>query len=254
MGIQKISGNKMKDSVIVANNSNNSERKFYSSKADSFFLKHNIPMWLVILSFIFSLIAICGLLIAKDVIIHKESIVLTFIGILATFVVVSNYVQIKEIKNSHEEFRKEYEELKIEYNYYKNKLMSQDEYVTYFAEGCKILSSQTTPHEKQSYDSHITAVFNGLRALENFLKCLFFDSSLGIKRAISYLEKSVKQGNPNFEIITINPHHIKTTFELLQESKCPYFSSEDKENLKAIAKKWETIFCDKYDKQGGEKR
>lgn len=84
-------------------NNNKSE----ASKADSYLTKHNIPMWLIIFSLICSFIAICGLFISKDVIIHKESIVLTFIGILATFVVVSNYVQIKEIKDSHEEFRKE---------------------------------------------------------------------------------------------------------------------------------------------------
>lgn len=58
--------------------------------------------WVSGFSFLFSIIAVCGVFIYEDVVIAKESIVLIFIGILATFVVVGNYAQAKETERKTE--------------------------------------------------------------------------------------------------------------------------------------------------------
>jgi hypothetical protein len=65
--------------------------------------------WVSGASFLFSIIAICGAFVFKNTVIVDESIVLIFVGIVATFVVVGNYAQVKDIENK---FNKETEGIK----------------------------------------------------------------------------------------------------------------------------------------------
>ncbi|MDR1221973.1 MAG: hypothetical protein LBL07_03720 [Tannerella sp.] len=55
--------------------------------------------WISGASFLFSVIAVCGAFVYKDTVIVDESIVLILVGMLATFVVVGNYVQVKDAKD-----------------------------------------------------------------------------------------------------------------------------------------------------------
>jgi hypothetical protein len=70
--------------------------KWFASKKEKYF---TIFYWVSGFSFLLSIIAICGAFICKNTVIVEESIVLTFVGILATFVVVSNYSQVHSIEN-----------------------------------------------------------------------------------------------------------------------------------------------------------
>jgi hypothetical protein len=54
--------------------------------------------WVSGFSCLFSIVAICGVFVCKNTIVEKESIVLTFIGILATFMVISNYIQVNAMQ------------------------------------------------------------------------------------------------------------------------------------------------------------
>jgi len=57
--------------------------------------KSTIFYWISGFAFLFSIIALCGVFVNDRLIIRDESIVLVFIGILVTFIVVSNYMQTK---------------------------------------------------------------------------------------------------------------------------------------------------------------
>ncbi|MDR1340134.1 MAG: hypothetical protein LBK58_08800 [Prevotellaceae bacterium] len=61
--------------------------------------------WVSGFSFLLSIIAICGAFVFKNTVIVEESIVLISVGILATFVVVSQYIQVKEVKDEIAEVR-----------------------------------------------------------------------------------------------------------------------------------------------------
>lgn len=61
-----------------------------------------IFFWVSVASALISIIALCGAFVYKDTVINEESIVLITVGILATFVVVSNYMQVLEIKREFE--------------------------------------------------------------------------------------------------------------------------------------------------------
>lgn len=58
--------------------------------------------WISGFSLLISIVAFCGAYIFKDLVVEKESIVLIFIGILATFIVVGNYAQVKDIQRGFE--------------------------------------------------------------------------------------------------------------------------------------------------------
>jgi hypothetical protein len=55
--------------------------------------------WVSGFSLLISIFALCGAWLYKDLVINNMSIVLGFIGVLATFIVVGNYLQVIEIKN-----------------------------------------------------------------------------------------------------------------------------------------------------------
>jgi hypothetical protein len=65
--------------------------------------------WVSGFSFLFSIIAICGAFVCKNTVIADESIVLLFVGILATIVVVSNYMQVSNIERKVDGFSKSME-------------------------------------------------------------------------------------------------------------------------------------------------
>jgi len=69
-----------------------------------------IFFWVSGFSALFSIVALCGSFIYKDTVILNESIVLIFVGILATFVVVSNYIQVNSIEKKFDEKIKEVDE------------------------------------------------------------------------------------------------------------------------------------------------
>jgi len=83
---------KMKKTVENSQDENKKSEKIYT-----------IFFWVSGFSALLSVIAICGIFISKNVVIVNESIVLIFVGILATFVVVSNYAQVKDIERKFEE-------------------------------------------------------------------------------------------------------------------------------------------------------
>ena len=64
-------------------------------------------------SLLISIIALCGVFVFKGVVVEKESIVLVFVGILATFIVVGNYAQVKSIE---QDFSQKVGELKHEFS------------------------------------------------------------------------------------------------------------------------------------------
>jgi hypothetical protein len=61
-----------------------------------------IFFWLSGFSFLFSIIAVCGAFVHKNTVLENESIVLILVGILATFIVVGNYMQVKDIEGKFE--------------------------------------------------------------------------------------------------------------------------------------------------------
>ena len=73
--------------------------------------KKNVAIWVSFISVFLSIVAICSAFVFKDVVIVRESIVLVFIGILATFIVVGNYIQ---TANTEQRFRDSISEIKIE--------------------------------------------------------------------------------------------------------------------------------------------
>lgn len=75
--------------------------------------------WISGASFLISIIAFCGAFVSKSVVIEKESIVLVFIGVLATFIVVGNYAQVKSIE---QDFAKKVDELKEDFSEQANDL------------------------------------------------------------------------------------------------------------------------------------
>jgi len=68
--------------------------------------------WVSGVSLLISIIAFCCACISKSVIIEDESLILIFVGILATFVVVGNYAQVKSIE---QDFSQKVGELKYEF-------------------------------------------------------------------------------------------------------------------------------------------
>jgi hypothetical protein len=82
--------------------------------------KNKAIYWLLGSSIILSIIAICSAFVHKDTIVTNESIVLVFVGILATFIVVSNYLQVRDIK---EDFQFRVNELNDSFD---NKIESLD--------------------------------------------------------------------------------------------------------------------------------
>ena len=58
-------------------------------------------------SLLISIIAFCGAYVFKSVVIEDESIVLVFVGMLATIIVVGNYEQVKDIQREFESKVKE---------------------------------------------------------------------------------------------------------------------------------------------------
>jgi len=71
----------------------------------------NIFFWVAGFSFLLSIIAICCVFVSNRVVVENQSIILIFVGILATFIVVSNYIQVKEIERK---FDREIKEIKDE--------------------------------------------------------------------------------------------------------------------------------------------
>jgi hypothetical protein len=65
----------------------------------TFFPQKTIFFWISGFSFLLSIIAICGAFVCKNTVLVDESIVLILVGILATFIVVGNYAQVKDVKD-----------------------------------------------------------------------------------------------------------------------------------------------------------
>ncbi|MDR3226739.1 MAG: hypothetical protein LBT56_03610, partial [Prevotellaceae bacterium] len=105
-------------------NNNKKDEKYIST----------IFYWISGFSFLFSLIAICGAFFYKNTVLTNESIVLIFVGILATFVVVSNYIQVKSIEDRTE---KQINSLQVQIDEFENKLddifisQGQADYITF---------------------------------------------------------------------------------------------------------------------------
>jgi len=64
--------------------------------------KNNLPIWLSSIAIFISIITLCGVFVCKDIVIVNESIMLIFVGVIATFIVVSNYAQVKSIEDKFE--------------------------------------------------------------------------------------------------------------------------------------------------------
>jgi len=64
---------------------------------------YNLFYWLAGFAFLFSIIALCGVYVYKNVVVVNESIVLIFVGVLATFIVVGNYIQVIIIEKKFDE-------------------------------------------------------------------------------------------------------------------------------------------------------
>jgi hypothetical protein len=67
-------------------------------KLEKMFSRKQTIVWVSGFSVLVSIIALCGAFIFKNTVIVEESIVLVFVGALATFVVVGNYMQVQDVK------------------------------------------------------------------------------------------------------------------------------------------------------------
>jgi len=75
---------------------------------------YNVFYWLSGFSFLFSIIALCGAYVYKNIVIVNESIMLIFVGVLATFIVVGNYAQVKDIERKFDDIKSKIHDLKID--------------------------------------------------------------------------------------------------------------------------------------------
>lgn len=66
-------------------------------------------LWIIITTLIIVLLGVSICCHISSCVIKNENVVLTFVGILATFVVVSNYAQVKDIERKADEHKKELE-------------------------------------------------------------------------------------------------------------------------------------------------
>ena len=90
--------------------------------------KKEEPDVITVLFVIFSIVAIVAVIFTMfklDCIGDNETVVYSFIGIIATFVVISNYAQMVEIRNKTE---KELEDMKEDIEKYKNNIKVADAY------------------------------------------------------------------------------------------------------------------------------
>jgi hypothetical protein len=65
--------------------------------------KETVFFWISGASILFSIIALCASFVSNRMIISSESVVLFFIGVIATFIVVGNYAQVKDIESRFSE-------------------------------------------------------------------------------------------------------------------------------------------------------
>ena len=63
--------------------------------------------WLSGFSILISVIAFCAAAVSEKIVVYNSSIILTFIGILSTFIVIGNYIQIKQAEDKVESLKKE---------------------------------------------------------------------------------------------------------------------------------------------------
>ena len=75
--------------------------------------RRTIFYWFSGISLFISIVALCGAYVSKNMVVEDESIVLIFVGILATFVVVGNYAQVKSIE---QDFSEKVGELKFDFS------------------------------------------------------------------------------------------------------------------------------------------
>lgn len=110
------------------------------------------------------------------------TVVLFFIGVLATFVVVSNYIQVKETKDEFEGFKKEIQDTK-QYIY---------EYNNFQIKGDLCFIELKSFNIQGNRGDTIKAMKLGLRALTYYLKCEYIDSSVSIADVLERLKQKYK--------------------------------------------------------------
>ena len=176
--------------------------------------------WVSGISFLMSSIAFCYACVSRKVIIDDESIVLIFVGILATFVVVGNYAQVKSIE---QDFSQKVGELKYEFD--KKSQEQKNEFSEKIKElnrdfGKKVLLSQTLSIINELYKKMVDSVSKA--------EGLISEPYSSIKRK-EMIEKGKDSKNAFISFLNINrlilPSEVFPLFKNIEELLSDWYNN-----------------------------
>lgn len=169
-------------------------------------------------SLLISIIALCGVFVFKGVVVEKESIVLVFVGILATFIVVGNYAQVKSIE---QDFSQKVGELKHEFS--KEEKVLKHEF------------SEKVKEMKLEFDKKVLLNQNFSVIQELYKKMVYLISivekivSLPIEKRKDLINNNKESVNAYVNLLSINrpflPSDVFILFKKIEELLSSYFNN-----------------------------
>lgn len=207
-----------------------------------------------------TLIALISVIIAKLIGMDGNSIYLTlilfYIGVLATFIVIGNNLQVAQLQKQFEMQKAETDKKIKELDDLMNFLYKEHERTTYIGNAKFRLDFL-----KSNFNSgvkHFNARLDYIKQLTNILElclsCKHYNSTELFDKILlfgTYLFKIIEEyptytGNVDE---MKNPHETKERLDDCLNTNSPFFSEKHKADLKKIKELFDEYFCNLYDKE-----